>query len=602
MSKVATEVSSSLFWHPFEGVIEKEPLFVQYQRYQAQSATPSEISWYIESPANGVLLDNEVWLHTTMTIIDAAFNAGGALRNAWCVGANATYLTKGVAYDMDILTAFRSGCIMQRACQSIALDINGTVMTYEFSKYHDAFNRMFLTKEEAGSVFPSGGGCLDDGSHLGNYEGYYPNAVSRALLGAQVTNVTNEAIGKNKYRSGTAQNAAVLCDFYGNNYRLTNMGFTKRAEWFEYLWRTSNNAGNNGGRRAYDDGQSQADTGAVGLRYPSPITLHLYEKLAFSPFHLYDNRDIKMSIPNIRNFSLTMQFYSSYWNNMFRCARSTPTMSSTSVDFYSVKPELLLRWYTPPSGYVIPKQVTMPVTKVWTYTNSTLPVKDISAVYGGGYNYPISMSDGFSVSNISLPAVPDLFLIYFKRRLSDYDVNYPDDYNLSIKSIQIDFEGNSGKLNNTSPVHFWNMYRRHLRLYPADRDDFESWYRYHCVLAITASDMGVIKGPGMDNPIQLSLSNMVLDYYYMLPSYAQLSNSASAAIPVAGLIDPDFNPETGNDKVAFDLHIVCVYDKYALTLTSDGSSALQLLRVNSAGTSTAPPMAVGPSSLADISI
>src|SRR6478736_2153565 len=540
MSKVATEVSSSLFWHPFEGVIEKEPLFVQYQRYQAQSATPSEISWYIESPANGVLLDNEVWLHTTMTIIDAAFNAGGALRNAWCVGANATYLTKGVAYDMDILTAFRSGCIMQRACQSIALDINGTVMTYEFSKYHDAFNRMFLTKEEAGSVFPSGGGCLDDGSHLGNYEGYYPNAVSRALLGAQVTNVTNEAIGKNKYRSGTAQNAAVLCDFY--------------------------------------------------------------EKLAFSPFHLYDNRDIKMSIPNIRNFSLTMQFYSSYWNNMFRCARSTPTMSSTSVDFYSVKPELLLRWYTPPSGYVIPKQVTMPVTKVWTYTNSTLPVKDISAVYGGGYNYPISMSDGFSVSNISLPAVPDLFLIYFKRRLSDYDVNYPDDYNLSIKSIQIDFEGNSGKLNNTSPVHFWNMYRRHLRLYPADRDDFESWYRYHCVLAITASDMGVIKGPGMDNPIQLSLSNMVLDYYYMLPSYAQLSNSASAAIPVAGLIDPDFNPETGNDKVAFDLHIVCVYDKYALTLTSDGSSALQLLRVNSAGTSTAPPMAVGPSSLADISI
>jgi len=599
MSKVATEVSSSLFWHPFEGVVEKEPLFVQYQKYDAQSATSSEISWYIESPANGVLLDNEVWLHTTLQITDGDIQPITSIRSAWC-NTNAAVSSCDVPTDTGTLTAFRSGCPIQRCCQSIALDINGTVMTYEFSKYHDAFNRMFLTKEEAGSVFPSGGGFLDDGAHLGLYDGYFPNQGNAYvnIWGNTITPTGNAAlsVGTSGYKgnNGTQTATTTVSNYVGNNYRLTNMGFSKRAQFLEYMWRTADPVGSGVGR-VYQDATRGA---ASSTRYPAAITLHIYEKLAFSPFHLYDNRDIKMSIPNIRNLSLTFQFHSSYWRNMFRCAIQAPDMNSNSIDFYSIKPQLFLRWYTPPPGYVIPKQVSLPVTKVWTYTNSTLTKFDLSDTYGAT-SYPVQVSSGFSVSNISLPAVPDLFLIYFKRRLSEYSVLYPDDYNLSIKSIQIDFEGNSGKLNNSSPIHFWNMYRRHLRLYPADRDDFQSWYRYHCVLAVTASDMGVIKGPGMDNPIQLSLSNVVLEYYYMIPSYNNLTNADGGG---NGLHDPSFNPENANENVNFDLHIVCVYDKYALTLTADGSSALQLLRVNSQGTSTAPPQAVGPSSLADISI
>lgn len=588
MSRVGTEVSSSLFWHPFEGSVDKEPLFVQYNKYQAQSANTSDISWYIESPANGVLLDNEVWIRWTVKINDATgaeFATG--LRAAYS-NVTTTVAAKALATNAYKRSAFRFGCTLQKACQNISLDINGTVMTYEFSKYHDAFNRLFITEEESNTIFPCCGGGFDNGSHQGLFDGFFPVGV--ASTGAQQTLVTTEFLTGYKEQVGTnGAFPAVASPYAGMNNNLINQGFTKRANYLEYLFRAGGSVSDVPVKTQYDDDTLDLTGGAgASKRYVAPLTLVIYEKLAISPFHLYDNRDIKMSIPNIRTFQLTMQLHSNYPALMFRSCASIPVFSLDWFDEVS-KPQLLMRWYTPPPGYQIPKQITIPCTKVLTYTSSEFP----NVVKGAAVQIPGNPTQTtFSRSNISLPAIPDLFLIYIKRRLSNYTMIMPDDYNLSIYSLQMDLEGNSGKLISAEPIHLWNMYKRHLRLYPCSRDSFDSWYKYHCVLPITASDLGVIKGAGMDNPIQLTISNLVAYDYHNVPSY----NSYDG--------DGIFNSDVFADiTAAFDFHIVCIYDKYALTLTSDGSSALQLLRVNTMGTSTLPPSGGGaPSSLADIAV
>jgi hypothetical protein len=589
MSRVGTEVSSALFWHPFEGSVDKEPLFVQYNKYDAQSANTSDISWYIESPANGVLLDNEVWIKYRLVITDGNTFAS-SIRAAWSNEQKDDSL-RASSEDNAYRTAFRFGCTLQKACQNIMLDINGTVMTYEFVKYHDAFNRLFIAQEESEYIFPCVGGPFDNGSHQGNYDGWFVVGGSNTSAlhpGNDASAIVNTAtywnVSCGKDQVGTGTSAHIISKVMGDNHKVVNMGFTKRADYFEYLWRAGGSVLD--APEAVYAADADIDLTALSnaARYEDSINVIVYEKLAISPFHLYDNRDIKMSIPNIRTFSLTFQLHSRYKELMFRSSQTQPNFT---LDWYTTKPQLLMRWYTPPPGYQIPKQITIPCTKILTYTTS-----EVSAVSYSLGSWPTSMQT-FQRSNISLPAVPDLFILFLKRKIGDYTMNMPDDYNLSINSLQIDMEGNSGKLVASEPIHLWNMYRRHLRLYPCGRDDFDSWYKYHCIVPITASDLGVIKGAGMDNPIQLSISNLKYCSYHQVLSINGYPG------------DEDFTPETQSlsTSVAFDFHLVCVYDKYALTVTSDGSSALQLLRVNSMGTSTMPSGGnAGPSSLADIAV
>lgn len=607
MSRVQTEVSSSLFWHPFTGSVDKEPLFVQYQRYTAQSATSSDLSFYIESPANGVLLDNEVWLYYELSITDTANSAVpdsivaniGKIRSAWSVSAveagDAAIRSKMAANNPNYLTSFRSGLPMQRSCQNCALDINGTVMTYELSKYHDAMNRLYISKEEAPTVFSSSsGGGFDDGNHLGMPTNYNPPKVvgqigSTALLNPAPVNAAQVQLmvgRRSQYGTNTGTITNVITTYVPDSQFTFNKGFTERANNFEYRWRYHNNVA--------------VDASNVVLpytRYENTVKMYCYEKLCFSPFHFYDNRDIKMSIPNIRTLQLTFQFHTNQADLMFRsCAAEV----GIDMNWWATPPKLLMRWYTPPGGYAIPQQISIPISKMWTYTNATLTQP--AAPPGAGYiaTNKIVWNTSFSISNISLPAMPDLFILFFKRRLADYKEIMPDDYNLSINKIQIDMEGNSGKLNNADSIQLWNMYRRHLRLYPVGRDEYLHWYNFHCIVPITPSDLGVIKGAGFDNPIQLSLSNIELNYNYGMPSIGNQSNfDDGGGNPFRC---PNFNPELLSVGTCnFDMHLICVYDKYALTLTKDGSSELQLLRVNAGGTSTAPSN-LGPSSLADISI
>lgn len=596
MSRVETEVSPALFWHPFEGSVDKEPLFVQYSNYQAQSASSSDISWYIESPANGVLLDNEVWIEYTLTLNDSKYDDNLGPVGAYTNKDNYNIVYGASANAIPQTLGFRFGNPLQKCCQSISLDINGTVLTYEYSKYHDAFNRLFISNEEAKSSFYVGGG-FDDGLHLGNFEGFFDkssngNSYAPPLGANQAIETLALHTGRKDFVSGIAATNCYIASQI-NNSRYVNHGWSDRVNYFEYLWRQGG-VTDVASKSVTDDGLNIKNGGVkLNARYGKVLTFVFREKLAVGPFHLYDNRDIKMSIPNIRTFQLTFLMHSNWPQLMFRCASDAAanldmTDATNPTNFWKVKPVLWMRWYTPPPGYSIPKQISIPCSKILTYTNANVPVIDNSALTCPGPAVTIN------ISNISLPAVPDLFVIYCKRRITDYKNNYPDDYNLAIKSIQIDMEGNSGKLNNCQEIHLWNMYRRHLRLYPCSRDDFDAWYKYHCILPITGTDLGVIKGAGMDNPIQLSISNMQVENWYKFPSIDCYDTNQDQGSDVA----PDWNTAT----IAFDFHLVCIYDKYALTLTSDGSSAYQMLRVNSMGSSTVPAASGGPSSLADISI
>lgn len=604
MSKAQTNISPDLFWHPYSASVDKDPIFDLYDRVKAQGATASNINFWFNAPSFSALMDNEVWLHYVLTIDDPEQTIGSAAASAGQIRAGFSSNTVGLAAkndasQLDYATSFRCGNPLQRACQAINLTINGTQMTTEMSKLHDPFNRLYLSKDEADTVFShSSGGGFDDGAHSGFFDGYAfdsameddNNADVGQDLGATVA-MTSNYLGLSSIQG----RVSTLTPFAPESEYIQNKGFRKRLNYLNFKWR--NYLGANGNGVAIDTSNVTASLG----RYVQTIQIDVYEKLMISPFHMYDNRDIKMSIPNIHTMALDFQIHSNYIAMMFRTCNRIPTFT---VNWYTAQmPELLIRWITPPGGFQIPKQITIPVSRIWTYTNST--VNNLSynpLTFPPGIRK--SIQTGFSISNLSLPAVPDLWIVLVRRRLSDWKIVYPDDYFFTIESMNLQIEASDLKFGNLQPIQMWNMYRRHLRLYPVARDSFESWYRWHMLVPFTGSDCGVIKGAGWENPVQLSLSNMNLASYHTMASQGFLTNSNNNQYD-----SPLFDPEHHRgivDAVAnfgIDIHVISVYDKYALTLTSDGSSELELLRVNAAGTSTAPAAnMLGPAALSDIPI
>ena len=63
----------SLVIHQFHPFVEKQPLNVHYQSYEADSAETRNVSWNIDSPFAGALLDNEVYIEYQVSIDGLAF-------------------------------------------------------------------------------------------------------------------------------------------------------------------------------------------------------------------------------------------------------------------------------------------------------------------------------------------------------------------------------------------------------------------------------------------------------------------------------------------------------------------------------------------------
>lgn len=587
MSKAQVEISPYLYWQPFQPSVDKDPIFSQIFRFQAQSASTTNIVFNFQAPSGGVLLDNEVWLHSQLIIAN-----GGNLRRAFST-ANANIFTKNEATDLTYATGLRCGNPIQNACANISTVLNGTNVNVDMSKIHQVFNRLFLSQEEADTVFStSSGGGFDDGNHSGFFDGFgwdTDSGAETARAGFKIGTGNNNipvAITSNflGYSDAAGTGAASITGIAPESQYIQNRGFRKRINYLMHKWRYE------GGKNAVDTDNATATT----ERFPVTWTLHVYEKLAFSPFHMYDNRDIKMSIPNLNTLSFDFQLHSKYREMMFRSALVDPAFT---VDFWTNTPELITRWFTPPAGMSLPQRVSIPYTKIWCYINSAGVLKQ-TVTAGYVVDVKKQIVSNLVVSNIGFPAVPDFWVVYVRRRITDWKIFYPDDYFLSLDSLTVQVEASDQKLGNISVVQLWNLYRKHLRLYPVSRDSFESWYKFHMIIPITAADLGIMKGAGYQNPIQMTFSNMNVNYHHPMPSMGFVSNYT----PGAASVPPSFHPEAAGGDISYDFVLMSVYDKYAFTLGNGGTSELELLMISSDGTATAPPASMGPAALADINI
>lgn len=535
--------SEKIVFPEFMKSVDIEPLQCFYQVLSNDNYTSSGYSFYIKSPGENALLDPDIWIKYTFTLRDQANNALGNTINTW---ANSDAFANQYAAS-NLRLAFRSGNVVQRATQSMQVIINGHSITCEPWKYVDVLNKLYISDNQSRHEFSASGGKFDNGNHSHRVSGDIP------IVGLSA-NINNATLGVNII-PGFHSNAEIVATG-GGATGIAIMPAPRR----DYFY-----------NEGYDDRcmklvdvlrRSQAPNANSGLQYGNAAavqtyTIVLYERLPIYPFKMYSNDEIVGIIPNIRDLTIRGQFTSNLMGCMMRASADPAAITNLEVPALASggsQCELYLKWYTPPVNVSIPPSVSLPLRKINVWAVSQ-PIETLVAT-----DNPRIMTS-VSQYNISLDGIPDLLLIYFKYRVDSLLVTYPDDYHFEITNLQINIEGASGKVSQIQTIDLYNKWKRYLHHEDTNLPSFDEWRRYNCVAVLKPEDYGVIKGPGMNNPVTLGVQFTPQNWWN---------------IPKMGLV-----PAENYAGLAAELIVTTIFDKWSLTIKSSGSASSELTRVNS---------------------
>ena len=548
---------------------EIQPQSVFYQDNKADQSSQSNISWYVESPSHGALLDNEALIE-----YDLFLASDTAIIEQLRFGFEENALhhpEKGTRF------ALRQGFAINRACESCTLNINGSVLSSRPADWMDQIMRFYAEPVEIETVCSMSGGDLDDGSF--NYivkDDCVKVAQFTPTTGATARIVTGDGFIPDAYDFADSELGAlpVVPAVLASNLRLGfgyntipdadkhyNKGFTKRWHKMAYEARKQDGAAN-----AVDNARKYCGNETVnGVANVKTVRIKVFERVPISPFMLWNLKDGRRSIPNVNRFTLNMQFSSKYkemilqGNNWISqtAARSAEALTQgTTVDYFSTSPTLHLKWYIPPRGMLPKPSMIIPAQKILEFTSSTT----ISAVtIDAAAHFSPTLDANFN--NIRLEQVPDMFLVYCKRQRSEITYLHPCDHNLEIVSMDVTLDGDSGKMLNASSADLYTMWLRNAGNSKLNRSRFEDWRRYHCVAALKPEDLGMKFGPGINHPITANF-RMKVRSHHVTPTYSYAEDQASQVIT--------------DNVAAYDVFVVCIYDKYGLELRLNGSSSYSL--------------------------
>ena len=543
------QTDQSLQWIDYEPIAAKIPQDIFYQQTTAQTSSTSGFSFYVITPASNALMDNEAYISYTITLTDTTpgdfrdqYEHGGANTNAGLSGGNGLH------------TALRQCWPMMRSMQNLAININGTVISCQPYMWADPMHRLYLSEEEAANICTLSGGEFDTGYRMpfGDDNNAYTAAYSTANINNNTLNMCiNPGFGlaASFYQAASA-NTLTLFSPLPKDTQFYNDGFTKR---FYRLLR-------------YNREQQAPNQGVANNRYADTMTFQIFERIPISPFLLYDSRDYHMSIPHVRTMTLTAQYSSNARNLIVQQSVGiddntdlfSNTISGLSLTYAATAPVLHLKWIM--SKDILPPNITIPAYIIREYQYGfTFPAMAVAStgVAGNTVQY----------NNVNLEGIPDLMLIYLRADPSNDTLGSPSEHYMSIDSLQLTIAGTTGKMNAITSQELYTLWLKNVVHRGIFKQGYLDWYRHGCVVALRPKDYGCLFGPGMDYPVQIS-ATAGYSNLNVFPTYGCNNN-------VANVISFD----NTNAAIAYIFNIICVYQRYSLSLNSGGGSRLSLLKV-----------------------
>lgn len=532
---------------------EQLPVHIDYHEYTADQSSRAGCSFRVDSPGSGALMDSEAWIIYTVRLTSAA---GGLAFETMFRALNSSITQTNQQRGVKI--ALRQGFTMQRAMQSISVNINGTTLVERPDRYTDQVLRFYTMPQEAETIMTGSGGYLDDGFGYALTEADNPSFKSAGAV-AQVLSI--------QPFPGFASNAAntVASNSVPDSSYFINKGFSKRHQKFMRFLREA------GTPNVITDG-----SGVANVAYPAALTLTLRERLPISPFMNYEARDLKRSIPHVNQMTVNIN-----WNANMHQDRSLNSMifqghdaiaggtifQFLEVNWFQTPPVLHLKWIIPPMGYRLPPQISIPIIDYQHFSQefATLNLDN---------NASSRDTAQLTFNNIRLEQIPDYLFIYLVPEQSASAISHPSEFSLEIKSLDISTDGDAGKMLSATSIELYSMYVRNALGREMIRSDYEQWRKHHCVVVLRPEDMGLRYSPGIRNPVTLNIRCQAA-IHWNRPQYSLPDDSLGAA--ASSRFHNGNNLWGAAAGRLINWNILCEYRKYRLTLTESGGSRRELL-------------------------
>lgn len=516
--------------------------------------------------------------------------------------------------------SFRGGNIFQRATQQIAATINGWTLSYEPWKWIDPLNRLYVSNSQSLHIFSGSGGALDSGNHgnLSAIDNYYygsydvtggnttgsyvtvspGNPAQFAAVrfrvkiidclgfnipyGIGTTTGAGGTLPGDASRTSTLLNTEVgttLSDSIGitalkkfpPHPKFYNPGLTER-QYCMFRWIRGDSRGETQNSVAANAGQAPNLAANASAMYKGSFddlvvdsqrqkyAFEIYEPLPVPLFKMYHNDGVAGIIPHVRDLQIVATFSPNMLSNIFRTNYDiTDVLYGFSLDWTNITTsdcEIMIKWYTPPMNLSIPREISLPLRKIDLYLGGPL---NVTQMVGTQIK---SGSTRVSQYNISIDAVPDLFMIFVRRKLDNIGADEPDDFYFEITNLVIQLENNGGK---ATQIHTYQMYQNWLK-YAKHRDpvemDYDEWRKFCCVALLKPEDYGIIRGPGYDNYIVLGITCDTYNWHNA-PTFNTMGTSEL------------FNVDNNNAE----LTVISIFDRWAITLSDLGQAKAGLTRI-----------------------
>lgn len=568
--------SEKLMVNEFVPSLENVPLQVLYINQKSASYSSSGFNFDIRAPSMNALLDPDIWIHYQIRYSDYSIKYDIAGNYVGSPGTLSSVMSDTIPERESNLWGLRQGNVIQHAIQNLTVTINGHTLNNQPWKFIDVMDKIYVSDIQSKHEFSASGGKFDNGT---------VNSITRDYV---QTSLTTQALTINNGDEVTVEItpglAYSLDSTIGNIYvygklptdtHYYNEGFTDRVHKMLNIIRNKAKPNCDITERFNGDGAISGTNNLNGY------LLDIYERVPISPFKMYTKDEVVGVIPNIRQIQMTGSFCTNMLNCMTQASfdndsSDNPDTRYMKLDWTGINTshcEMFLTWYTPPDNISIPREITIPYKRIHCWDREITFTSSIPSVDNSYADQSVSEY------NITMDAVPDLLIIFIRRRKYDCTTIEPTDMHCELRDLYINLEGASGKLNSINTIQLYQKWRKYLKHSDSEVIEYDRWRKYHCVALLKPEDYGVIAGPGYDNPITFGVVCTARNWQTW-PGLAR----------EAGLED---NDAYCNNSINYELIVMQVFEKWALTLNNSGSAKCEMLRYVANGRKQATPVPPG---------
>ena len=601
------------------------PQTTYYQSHVPQTFTQANVIWTINNPGSGYLLDAFATVRYKIRVtrnrstphagqIGECFSRSGI---AFAANAPAN-IDFGNGSAIKEKVALRQNFPMVRAIQNATLTMNGQNVSVRPNEWIDVMNRIYLSHEDSKNFATISAGYYDNGDYsnttpdmtvsmdtndiAGHGIRWTPVGPQGGGVAAGVAVQVCPNIAPYTYFRDESDTAKIAYKNLVANQKC-NKGFEQRlANFYEagiaqrsreemscfFSRGAATIVAPDGNLPNLADGRSLpkpqagevASWGVIGragaLDGIGYVELELNEPIPISPFAFYPSRGLDKSIPHIREFTLQYDFVSDIASAVLQTfggdevyARALEVGTKSAFHVELLEPQLNLRWYRP--NYAIPPQVALQHFHMMTFHHSFAipkPPLVLGPVYPvSGINTTGVSTNQVSFSNIRLPSIPDLLLIYFKNEPTETDTCHPSDDNLAIGSIQMSIDGVSGRVLAANSAELYRMYLSNSVM--GTKSTYTEWFKYHCCAVLTPTDYGVSPPEIMSSKrgVTLNIDQIEWINFWRHPNMGQRPTRDRGAPRQFSIL-----PGVANMR----LFVQCIWRNKSLIMTDTGEAALRI--------------------------